>query len=222
MIASPLAKPARGTVFLNAYHQGAQVVIEVRDDGRGMDLDRLRKQAVEKGILKSGDAKRLSEQEALNLIFEPGFSTAAEVTEVSGRGVGMDVVRSVMDKLKGTVQRSHASRPRHHHSSCARRSLWPAFKRYCFASAAVSSRFHCRPLWKLLGSARMKSTCVDQREILRLREQLLTLVRLNRLDHIHAVSTSPAKRDQFRHRDRSRRKAFRSDRRFVWLAKKNW
>ena len=86
-------KPARGTVFLNAYHQGAQVVIEVRDDGRGMDTKKLRAQAVERAILKQDEAKRLNEQEVLNLIFEPGFSTAAAVTEVSGRGVGMDVVR---------------------------------------------------------------------------------------------------------------------------------
>src|SRR5205823_12594730 len=96
-------KPARGTVYLNAYHQGTQVVIEVRDDGRGIDLALLRARAVEKGIIKAEEAQRLSEQDALNLIFESGFSTAAEVTEVSGRGIGMDVVRTVMDRLKGTI-----------------------------------------------------------------------------------------------------------------------
>src|SRR5271170_6068088 len=96
-------KPARGTIYLNAYHQGTQVVIEVRDDGRGIDLAPIRTQALEMGIVKQSEMDRLTEQEALNLIFEPGFSTAAEVTEVSGRGVGMDVVRSVMDRLKGTV-----------------------------------------------------------------------------------------------------------------------
>src|ERR1700692_2849221 len=77
-------KPARGTVFLNAFHQGAQVVIEVRDDGRGMDTNKLRALAVAKAILKQDEATRLSEQEVLNLIFEPGFSTATVVHQVSG------------------------------------------------------------------------------------------------------------------------------------------
>ena len=96
-------KPARGTLYLNAYHQGTQVVVEVRDDGRGIDLAQIRAQAVSKGIVKAEEAQRLSDSETLNLIFEPGFSTAVTVTEVSGRGVGMDVVRTVMDRLKGTV-----------------------------------------------------------------------------------------------------------------------
>src|SRR5436309_8612274 len=96
-------KAARGTVYLNAYHQGTQVVVEIRDDGRGMDPAQLRARAVEKGIVKPEEAKRLTDQETLNLIFESGFSTASEVTEVSGRGIGMDVVRTVLDRLKGTV-----------------------------------------------------------------------------------------------------------------------
>src|SRR3954454_44732 len=92
-------KPARGTVYLNAYHQGTQVVIEVRDDGRGIDLVQIRRQAVEKGIVKASEIARLTDSDTMNLIFEPGFSTAAEITEVSGRGVGMDVVRTVIDNL---------------------------------------------------------------------------------------------------------------------------
>jgi two-component system chemotaxis sensor kinase CheA len=79
------------------------VVIEVRDDGRGIDPEHVRQQAVKRGIIKAEEAARLTDQEAVNLIFESGFSTASEITEVSGRGVGMDVVRSVLDKLKGTV-----------------------------------------------------------------------------------------------------------------------
>ena len=93
-------KPAHGTLYLNAYHQGTQVVVEVRDDGRGIDLAQIRAQAVSKGIVKAEEAQRLSDSETLNLIFEPGFSTAVTVTEVSGRGVGMDVVRTVMDRLE--------------------------------------------------------------------------------------------------------------------------
>ena len=79
------------------------MVIEVRDDGHGLDLDLIRKQAVQKGLIKAEEAAKLPDSEVTNLIFEPGFSTASEVTEVSGRGVGMDVVRTVLDRLKGSV-----------------------------------------------------------------------------------------------------------------------
>src|SRR6266849_4683550 len=74
-----VSKPARGTLYLNAYHQGTQVVIEVRDDGRGIDLAQIRSQAIEKGIITADEGRRLTDSEALNLIFEPGFSTAAAV-----------------------------------------------------------------------------------------------------------------------------------------------
>jgi two-component system, chemotaxis family, sensor kinase CheA len=184
-------KPARGTVFLNAYHQGAQVVIEVRDDGRGMDTTKLRALAVEKAILNQDEAARLSEQEVLNLIFEPGFSTASAVTEVSGRGVGMDVVRSAMGKLKGTVQVS---------TQLGKGTTIQLRAPLTLASIQtllfrVGGRLFAVPLSSVVEITRIREDeihMVDQREILRLRDQLLTLVRLNRLDHIHAVAASPA------------------------------
>jgi len=184
-------KPARGTVFLNAYHQGAQVVIEVRDDGRGVDTNKLRAQAVEKAILKQDEAIRLSEQEVLNLIFEPGFSTAPAVTEVSGRGVGMDVVRSAMGKLKGTV---HVSTQLGKGTTIQLRAplTLASIQTLLFR---VGGRLFAVPLSSVVEITRIREEeihMVDQREILRLREQLLTLVRLNRLDHIHAVAASPA------------------------------
>ena len=182
-------KPARGTVFLNAYHQGSHVVVEVRDDGRGMDAEKLRVQAVEKGLLKAEDARQLSEQEALNLIFEPGFSTAAAVTEVSGRGVGMDVVRAVMDKLKGTVRVITALGKGTTIQMRAPLTL-ASIQTLLFR---VSGRLYAVPLSSVVEITRIREQeihLVDQREILRLRDQLLTLVRLNRLDHIHAVGKS--------------------------------
>jgi two-component system chemotaxis sensor kinase CheA len=184
-------KPARGTVFLNAFHQGAQVVIEVRDDGRGMDTNKLRAQAVEKAILKQEEATRLSEQEVLNLIFEPGFSTAVAVTEVSGRGVGMDVVRSAMGKLKGTV---HVSTQLGKGTTIQLRAplTLASIQTLLFR---VGGRLFAVPLSSVVEITRIREEeihLVDQREILRLRDQLLTLVRLNRLDHIHAVAASPA------------------------------
>jgi two-component system, chemotaxis family, sensor kinase CheA len=95
-------KPARGTVRLSAAHSGASVIIEIRDDGAGLDADAIRAKAVERGLLEP-DAK-LSENELFKLIFLPGFSTARQVSEVSGRGVGMDVVKRSIDALRGTVE----------------------------------------------------------------------------------------------------------------------
>jgi two-component system, chemotaxis family, sensor kinase CheA len=183
-------KPARGTIYLNAYHQGTQVVIEVRDDGRGIDLAQIRSQAVEKGILAAEEVKRLSDSDALNLIFEPGFSTAAEVTEVSGRGVGMDVVRTVLDRLKGTV---------HISSSKGRGTTIQLRAPLTLASIQtllfrVGGRLFAVPLSSVVEIARINDGeihQVDQREVLRLREQVLTLVRLNRLGKIHAVEAEP-------------------------------
>ncbi|HXX27221.1 MAG TPA: chemotaxis protein CheA [Terriglobales bacterium] len=98
------AKPAQGTIRLDAYHQGNQVIIEVRDDGAGIDVQKVKKRAHERGLLRAEDAARLSKAEILGLIFKPGFSTADQITEVSGRGVGLDVVQTVLQRLKGTVQ----------------------------------------------------------------------------------------------------------------------
>ena len=97
-------KRAQGTLRLGAYHQGNQVVIEVSDDGRGIDAEKVKQRALAQGLLNADQAARLSEAETLELILRPGFSTAEEITELSGRGVGLDVVQSVLARLKGTVQ----------------------------------------------------------------------------------------------------------------------
>jgi two-component system chemotaxis sensor kinase CheA len=97
-------KRALGMLRLNAYHQGHQVVIEVSDDGHGIDADKVRQRALSQGLVSAEQAARLTEGETLELIFRPSFSTAAEITELSGRGVGLDVVQSVLGRLKGTVQ----------------------------------------------------------------------------------------------------------------------
>lgn len=94
-------KPARGTLKLNAYHDAGSIVIEVADDGGGLNKERILKKAVERGLVSEGQT--LSDQEIYNLIFEPGFSTADSVSNLSGRGVGMDVVRRNIQALRGTV-----------------------------------------------------------------------------------------------------------------------
>ncbi len=98
-----LGKPRQGRVLVRAYHQDNHIVIEIRDDGRGIDADKIRKKAVEKELLTKDQADRLTDREALRYIFSSGFSTAAEVSEVSGRGVGMDIVRSNIQRLGGLI-----------------------------------------------------------------------------------------------------------------------
>jgi two-component system chemotaxis sensor kinase CheA len=100
-------KPPQGRILLRAYHEGGQVNIEITDDGAGVDLARVKQKAVERGLLREDQLGRMSEREILNLIFRPGFSTAERVTNVSGRGVGMDVVRSNIEKIGGVVDLSN-------------------------------------------------------------------------------------------------------------------
>lgn len=97
-------KSAVGGITLRAYHEGNQIVIDVADDGRGLDPGRLRKKAVENGIKSAEEAERMSDEEALDLIFISGFSTADVVTDISGRGFGMDIVRTTLESLKGRIQ----------------------------------------------------------------------------------------------------------------------
>jgi two-component system chemotaxis sensor kinase CheA len=189
-------KPARGTVYLNAYHQGTQVVIEVRDDGRGMDPAHLRTQAVEKGILKLEEAKRLTDQDTLNLIFESGFSTASEVTEVSGRGIGMDVVRTVLDRLKGTV---HVSSQRGRGTTIQLRAplTLASIQTLLFR---VGGRLFAVPLSSVVEITRITAPeihRIDQREVLRLRDQILTLVRLDHLSRLRSIDTQPVRKKHF-------------------------
>jgi len=97
-------KPRRGTIRLAASHEGNHILIQIQDDGRGMDPAFLRKKAVEKGLIDEAEAQRLSDQDAIQLIFTPGFSTASQVSDLSGRGVGMDVVKSNITRLNGTIE----------------------------------------------------------------------------------------------------------------------
>jgi two-component system chemotaxis sensor kinase CheA len=95
-------KPRQGTIYLKAYHRGGNIVIEIEDDGRGLNREKILKKAVSTGLIKQED--KLSDAEIDNLIFHPGFSTAEKVTDISGRGVGTDVVKSKVEKLRGRVE----------------------------------------------------------------------------------------------------------------------
>lgn len=99
-----LGKTEEGNLFLRAYQEGGQVVIEIEDDGRGIDIEKIRKKAVEKGFMTEEEARKAKESDLIALIFKPGFSTSDTVTQLSGRGVGMDVVKTNIEKLGGTIE----------------------------------------------------------------------------------------------------------------------
>ncbi|HEY1463918.1 MAG TPA: chemotaxis protein CheA [Terriglobales bacterium] len=172
-------KPAQGKIHLRAYHQGNQVVIEATDDGRGISSEKVKARAVEKGLVTSEQASRLSETEINALIFKPGFSTADQITEVSGRGVGLDVVQSVLQRLKGTVEIE--SRPGQGATFRLKLPLTLAIiKALLFR---VEQRLYAIPLNTVAEIARAHESdlhTVDYYEVLKLRDQVLPLLRLGR------------------------------------------
>lgn len=97
-------KPEIGRILLNAYHQGGHIIIEIGDDGRGLPVEKIRAKALAQGLATEADLAQLSEHEVLRFIFRPGFSTAQQVTSVSGRGVGMDVVKTNIERIGGTIE----------------------------------------------------------------------------------------------------------------------
>ncbi|NMC20680.1 MAG: hypothetical protein GYA33_09705, partial [Thermogutta sp.] len=99
-----LGKPMAGTITLNAYQRGNSIIIEVIDDGKGLDADRILRKAMDRGLVSPGDAEKLSRREIHQMIFLPGLSTAEKVTEVSGRGMGMDIVKSKIEELSGVIE----------------------------------------------------------------------------------------------------------------------
>jgi len=99
-----LGKPMVGTITLDAYQRGNSIIIEVIDDGKGLDADRILRKAIDRGLVSQGDAEKLSRQEIYQMIFLPGLSTAEKVTEVSGRGMGMDIVKSKIEELSGVIE----------------------------------------------------------------------------------------------------------------------
>jgi len=183
-------KAPQGIIKLNAYHQGNQVVVEVSDDGRGMDVQKIRAKAIELGMVSPEEAARLTEAETLDFIFRPGFSTAEQVTEVSGRGVGMDVVQSVLHRLKATV--SVHTRPGQGTTFRLKLPLTLAIiKALLFW---VEERLYAIPLNSVVEIARTAASevhQVDNYEVLQLRNQVLPLLRLGRPAPLETGHKSP-------------------------------
>jgi two-component system chemotaxis sensor kinase CheA len=174
-------KPSRGTVRLDAYHEGDQVVIEISDDGRGLDREKILRRAIECGIVGANDTARLNNSDIMNLIFEPGLSTADEVTEISGRGVGLDVVKSAVDNLKGSIELE---------SELGQGTTFRLMVPLTLASIQsllfhVSGKLYAVPLAMVVEITRVSEGEIhrlDNHEVFQLREQVLTLVRLERLE----------------------------------------
>ena len=173
-------KPPRGTIRLNAFHDGDQVVIEVSDDGRGLNRDKIVRRAIASGIVSTEDTLRLNDTEALQLVFAPGLSTADEITEISGRGVGLDVVKTALDELKGSVEIE---------SEPGKGTTFRLLVPLTLASIQallfrVHGRLYAVPLASVAEITRITDGeihRVDNHEVFQLREQVLTLVRLDRL-----------------------------------------
>jgi len=174
-------KPAHGTVTLDAYHQGNQIVIEVSDDGRGIDRERLIAKAVDRGLIKPGDAAVLGEADVNNLIFHPGLSTADQVTAISGRGVGMDVVKTVLEKLKGAVTiRTTAGKGTTFYLKVP--LTLAIIKALLFR---VGDRLYAVPLASVVEITRTTQGAlhrVDNHDVMQLRSEVLMLLHLHRLE----------------------------------------
>ncbi|HLW88412.1 MAG TPA: chemotaxis protein CheA [Terriglobales bacterium] len=170
-------KPARGTVHLRAYHQGNHVMVEISDDGRGIDVQKVKERARKQGLWSEQDSSSFDEANALNLIFRPGFSTADEITEVSGRGVGLDVVQSILQRLKGTVQVDTRPGQGTTFRLCLPLTL-AIIKALLFR---VEHRLYAIPLNAVAEIARIQESDlhqVDNREVLQLRNRALPVIRL--------------------------------------------
>jgi two-component system chemotaxis sensor kinase CheA len=174
-----VGKPARGTIGLDAYHQGNQVIIEIKDDGSGVDSQKVKSKALENKIVNADEAERLSEADILGMVFRPGFSTADEITEIAGRGVGLDVVQSVLHRLKGTVEiETHPGQ-----GTTFRLKLPLTLAIIKALLFRVEGRLYAIPLNTVAEIARARESDlhqVDNYEVLQLRNQVLPLVRLGR------------------------------------------
>ena len=173
-------KPSQGTIQLEASQEGDQIVIRVADDGAGIDPERVARKAVEKGLLTTERARALSRREILDFIFLPGFSTVEKVNDLSGRGVGMDVVRSNLKKLNGTI--GLESQPGAGTTVSLRLPLTLAILPVLLVQ--VADETYALPLRSVLGTERVELDQlheIEGSEVLRLRGETLPLLRLGKI-----------------------------------------
>jgi two-component system chemotaxis sensor kinase CheA len=174
-------KPEEGTVMLRASNEGNMIIIEISDDGKGIDIEAVKGKAVERGIIHPN--KVLTELESFNLIFEPGFSTAASVTSISGRGVGLDVVKRQIEKLNGSVTVS--SQKGKGTKFSIKLPLTLAIIQGLLVR--VGKEIYSIPITSVIESHRIKPSeikMIDNYEVFNVRSDVVSLLRLNRLFRI--------------------------------------
>ncbi len=171
-------KPRTGTVLLSAYHEGNHVVIEIKDDGAGMDPDKLKRKAIEKGVITLDEANNMDDKQAFGLIFKAGFSTAEKITNISGRGVGMDVVRNNIEKLNGII--TIDSKINEGSTFFLKLPLTLAIIQALLVE--VAGETFAIPLASVVETVRITNEEIhsfEGREVLKLRDRVLSLVRLD-------------------------------------------
>jgi two-component system chemotaxis sensor kinase CheA len=173
-------KPEAGTITVTAFHEGNQIVIQVEDDGQGIDPQAVRSKAVERGLIETDEAQALSDQEVFHLIFLPGFSTVDRVTDLSGRGIGMDAVRASVQELKGTIQIS--SQPGEGTQVTLTLPLTLAIIKAMLVKEGGET--FALPLSAIAEITRIlprQIATIEGREVFRLRERVISLLRLRDL-----------------------------------------
>ena len=184
------AKPAQGTIHLRAFHQSGNIVIQIQDDGNGLDRERIFDKAVEKGLVSANT--QLTDEEVFQYIFAPGFSTAEVLTDISGRGVGMDVVKRNIQKLHGKVEIE--SEPGRGSTFSIYLPLTLAIiealvvgvgdQRYIIPALSVRESFQLTPA--------MVSTVYNRGEMVKVRDRLIPLLRLYEYFNVKPRFTNPA------------------------------
>lgn len=184
-----LNKPETGKVQLSAYNEGNHIVIKISDDGKGLDPVMLKEKAVEKGVISERDAEGMSDREAFNLIFKPGFSTAKVVSNVSGRGVGMDVVKTNIEKLNGIIEIDSEVGV----GTTQKLKIPLTLAIIQALLVGVQEEYYAIPLSSVLETVRISQDeiyTVDGKSVLRLRDEVLSLVRLSDIFKVDAILES--------------------------------
>ncbi|GAA7591626.1 chemotaxis histidine kinase/response regulator CheAY2 [Helicobacter pylori] len=184
-----LNKPETGKVQLSAYNEGNHIVIKISDDGKGLDPVMLKEKAVEKGVISERDAEGMSDREAFNLIFKPGFSTAKVVSNVSGRGVGMDVVKTNIEKLNGIIEIDSEVGV----GTTQKLKIPLTLAIIQALLVGVQEEYYAIPLSSVLETVRINQDeiyTVDGKSVLRLRDEVLSLVRLSDIFKVDAILES--------------------------------
>ncbi|WQY70874.1 chemotaxis histidine kinase/response regulator CheAY2 [Helicobacter pylori] len=184
-----LNKPETGKVQLSAYNEGNHIVIKISDDGKGLDPVMLKEKAIEKGVISERDAEGMSDREAFSLIFKPGFSTAKVVSNVSGRGVGMDVVKTNIEKLNGIIEIDSEVGV----GTTQKLKIPLTLAIIQALLVGVQEEYYAIPLSSVLETVRISQDeiyTVDGKSVLRLRDEVLSLVRLSDIFKVDAILES--------------------------------